>query len=140
MSGKSSSCGCQWHSAESRAKIAKAQIKEGSALRKEFGHVRAGAVQRGHLFTLDFESFRNLSQMNCCYCGTAPARDVSTKHEMLLVNGIDRIDNNIGYDSANVASCCTTCNYMKRALGREEFLAHIERISMHQRRSRIAIA
>ena len=44
------------------------------------------------------------------------------------INGLDRIDNGIGYTLNNVRPCCSTCNYMKHRLNEKEFLNHIEKI------------
>ena len=37
-------------------------------------------------------------------------------------NGIDRIDNNIGYEKNNVLPCCGDCNYMKREFNLDHLL------------------
>jgi hypothetical protein len=33
--------------------------------------------------------------------------------------------------TGNVVPCCSTCNYMKRTMGAEEFLSHVRRICRH---------
>jgi hypothetical protein len=48
-----------------------------------------------------------------------------------LYNGIDRVDNTLGYSKENCVSCCKICNYMKQVLTLEEFYSHIRRI--HER-------
>ena len=50
--------------------------------------------------------------------------------------GVDRVDNDLGYIRANVVACCSTCNYMKGELGKDQFLAHARRVYMHARPSR----
>jgi hypothetical protein len=37
-------------------------------------------------------------------------------------NGIDRIDNDGPYSSANSRPCCTMCNFMKRTMTSDEFI------------------
>ena len=44
------------------------------------------------------------------------------------VNGIDRIDSNIGYIKENCVSCCWTCNKMKNNFSQKEFLEKINKI------------
>ena len=43
-------------------------------------------------------------------------------------NGIDRMNNNIGYEISNVVPCCSVCNKMKSSLSKEEFLTQICKI------------
>ena len=43
-------------------------------------------------------------------------------------NGVDRVDNNIGYTLENSVSCCSWCNSMKNILPVNEFLNKIKKI------------
>jgi hypothetical protein len=135
LAGKSSSCGCRWHSPESRAKIAQSQIRPGSLMRREYRHYRDGAIARGHQWGLSESQFKDLVQMSCRYCGTEPSIERNTKYEQDLFNGIDRVDNTKGYEMDNCVPCCKICNYMKRALSVEEFMAHIHLIATHIKES-----
>lgn len=47
--------------------------------------------------------------------------------EKIAYNGIDRVDPTKGYIIDNCVPCCTTCNYMKRILQRDEFLDHVKK-------------
>jgi len=91
----------------------------------------ANATKRNLLFEVDREQFEELVFAECSYCGSLP-REISINKEKIRVNGIDRLDNKIGYVDRNIATACTTCNWMKKTMGKKEFLAHIERISTHQ--------
>ena len=51
---------------------------------------------------------------------------------MAAYNGIDRKDNALGYVEGNVVSCCKFCQYAKRDLPYEEFVAHLARAGQHQ--------
>lgn len=96
----------------------------------------------------DFDTFLRLSQENCYYCNRPPYKSFNVglsvrgtyKSERQIVegnfiyNGLDRLDSNRGHTPDNVVPCCHTCNWMKMALGVEEFLAHIERIYNHRGR------
>ena len=46
----------------------------------------------------------------------------------ITYNGIDRIDNNIGYIMDNSITCCETCNRMKRSHEYDFFLDHVKKI------------
>lgn len=85
-------------------------------------------------FTLSIEQFASLSRSDCYYCGAPPAMFVrmgNAKPGEPLANGIDRVDNSLGYFLANVVPCCTLCNQMKLTSTQSEFLAHVRRIVAH---------
>lgn len=92
------------------------------------------AARRGHVFELNLEQFIQLSRLNCHYCGTSPAMPVRANRKRSvpsLMNGIDRVDNAVGYVLSNCVPCCTWCNEMKRHRPQAEFLAHVRRIAQH---------
>jgi hypothetical protein len=97
---------------------------------------KRGATDRGHNYDLTFEEHQKLIYKDCAYCGAPPKKSSNNLiikrgkiHDpYLYFNGVDRIDNEKGYNTDNCVPCCTTCNYMKRMLSVEEFLAHISRI------------
>lgn len=79
-----------------------------------------GAKKREYKFNLTFEEFYSFWQNSCSYCGS----EIETI-------GLDRVNNKIGYDLKNIVSCCTTCNLLKRALTKEDFLIQIIKIYNH---------
>ena len=82
-----------------------------------------------HGFYLTEEEFRYLTQQNCHYCGKEPSniarRDSKGEY---IYSGLDRIDNNRGYEIDNVFPCCITCNHAKDILTVKEFLDWIKRV------------
>lgn len=96
---------------------------------------------------IDFDTFYNLSQMPCHYCGVLhsnswnkgkgggkkQASQYQLEEGTFKYNGLDRVDNSIGHMKHNVVPCCRICNWMKMHLSEEEFLTHVERISQHQK-------
>lgn len=58
-------------------------------------------------FNLTNEEFYELINCECYICG----KENSDNH----INGIDRVDNNKGYDLENTKSCCGECNCMKKS-------------------------
>lgn len=78
---------------------------------------RRGAAKRGLAFALPEALFRDLLTDRCFYCGSDPAP----------VNGIDRVDNAVGYVEGNVVTACKVCNRAKNAMGREAFEAYLRR-------------
>lgn len=77
------------------------------------------ANKRGLEFTLTSEDFNKLLTSNCFYCGKENA------------NGVDRVNNLLGYYSYNVVACCKTCNYMKLSQTYDEFVEQIKKIVNH---------
>ena len=77
---------------------------------------RSNAKQRKYDFLLTSEEFYILLKANCYYCGKKEAM------------GVDRMNNEIGYLSYNVVSCCKTCNFMKGLLDYQSFINHIKSI------------
>lgn len=58
---------------------------------------------------------------HCFYC--------NFKSEDGYLNGIDRLDNNVGYSVENTVSCCGPCNFMKHALDPITFINRMKHIS-----------
>lgn len=77
------------------------------------------AEKRNLVFDISEELFIELIHDDCFYCG-------QTAFEKR--NGIDRIDNTIGYSKDNLVPCCFKCNQMKGKLQLNEFLSHIVKI------------
>jgi hypothetical protein len=108
-----------------------------AAKNKLFRMYKCNAQRRGHVFEIDFDYMINLCSLPCNYCGAAPS---SSAKKLLgqrcngdfIYNGIDRVDNSIGYTNDNCVPCCTPCNMMKKKMGREQFLAHVHKIAIHQ--------
>jgi alkylhydroperoxidase family enzyme len=93
-------------------------------------HRRRGPIP----WELSLEQFKELSQGSCHYCGLPPERATLVGKE--LRNGIDRVDNNLGYVRTNCVSCCATCNSMKMDMTVEAFMTHIAKILAHGTRTR----
>lgn len=75
--------------------------------------------KKGLEFNLSLEGFSVLVCSKCHYC------DQLTK----VINGVDRVNNDIGYVLENCVTCCKICNTMKMDLSYENFLKHVLKIS-----------
>src|SRR5208337_432111 len=89
---------------------------------------RTNASRRGLKFNLPEDCLRQLFGGNCFFCGAIP----NMERARFVYNGIDRLDNSIGYVLSNCVSCCKICNHMKHVLAVEDFLAHVRRITERQ--------
>ncbi len=61
---------------------------------------------------------------SCAYCDAAPEQEkwnYSAYYGAYLVNGIDRVDNNKGYEFTNCVACCRRCNLSKNNMPLSEW-------------------
>ena len=89
---------------------------------------------------ISFDLFIDLSQKACFYCGVMQSncfnrfqtkrghRKIAEENGAFKYNGLDRIDNKFGHIISNVVTCCSTCNWMKNDLSKDEFIIHISKI------------
>jgi hypothetical protein len=93
---------------------------------------RDTAKRRGFAFDLTLSQFVEIVTKDCHYCGSAgalPVRKERKYGQNLLMNGIDRLENTIGYRAGNVVPCCTICNTMKHVANSDDFLSRVRRIA-----------
>lgn len=89
---------------------------------------RNGARSRDKEYSLTSVEFVSLVLQPCFYCGALPrTRQVGTRS--FEANGVDRVDNALGYVEGNVVPCCTVCNLMKMTKSAVEFVEHCKRIA-----------
>lgn len=88
------------------------------------------AKKRNYSFNISKDDFNLIIFMNCYYCGDEPKqkrsiteklRSVHHEGEYILINGIDRFDNSIGYEFKNCVPCCFTCNKAKSVMTIKEW-------------------
>ena len=119
-SGKSKSCGC----------IRGREL--GYAARTNiYSNYRCKARRRGLEFNITEEEFDKIAQNNCFYCGISPSNHAYNRQPYkggYKYNGLDRIDNNLGYMIDNIVPCCKDCNLAKRELSQSEFFEMVKRI------------
>jgi hypothetical protein len=104
--------------------------RPGSLMRQLMYHYQQSAVRRTIPFSLTEVEFEILVQGDCFYCGQKPARKYRpTRYkECYLSNGIDRVDNTLGYELANCVPCCKVCNQFKSDLTQQQMFEIVERI------------
>lgn len=129
-SGSIKSCGCDRDVRRKRGVLHKSPIGEGkAAFNRVYGYYKRNAKTKGVGFELDKEEFKKLTQGSCFYCGVYFSRTsrAQNNHGDFKYNGIDRVDNNRGYEIGNVVSCCTECNYLKGDKDYQDFINWIGR-------------
>lgn len=84
---------------------------------------KLAAHKRQIPFSITDAYAKELLQSRCIYCGYAPAGHF---------NGIDRVDNKMGYVLGNVVPCCKWCNLAKGRHSAAEFAEWIRSIPLHR--------
>lgn len=102
-----------------------------STLLSQYKH---SAKRRGLLWELTDDQFFALTIQNCHYCEVPPSnvKKLTRKSGLTLdmeytYNGIDRVDNAIGYLPSNCVPCCDICNKAKRNMSLDMFMAWLHR-------------
>lgn len=121
-SGAATSCGC-WKSLP---------VGEGS-FRALYRATEHNARYRGVFWGIDIDFFRWITKQPCHYCGDEPYQIYQPGRKMggYVFNGIDRVDNEIGYTEENCVPCCGVCNYMKSATSVSDFREWITQVYNH---------
>jgi len=85
--------------------------------------IKVSCQRFGRVFNVPDELAFKFFETPCFYCGEGPETASKCK-----LNGIDRMDSDVGYIEANVVPCCPTCNYMKKNIPISLFLAKCQKI------------
>lgn len=122
------SCGCKSMYAE---KYNDGALLE-SAINAKLKQIKAHAKERGQRWKLSNEQAILLIKSPCFYCGRL-LKSGTKQRKRFKLNGIDRMDNDIGYTITNSVPCCRHCNVAKSTQTMEEFLRHIKLIFSYLR-------
>jgi hypothetical protein len=85
-----------------------------------YASYRSRAEKKELEFAITNDNYKYIILQDCYLCGKK-STDTNT-------NGIDRVDNTIGYTIANCKACCKECNHMKNQYPLDSLLEKIERI------------
>ena len=94
-------------------------------------HYNKNAKLRNLTFNLTKEEFKNFTYQNCYYCNKEPTQIIKHRTSSYKYNGIDRVNNFIGYNIDNCVTSCGNCNSMKMDTTQKEFLDQIIKIYDH---------
>lgn len=136
-SGNTKSCGCL-------AKDVRAYYREKfnedrrlpsgeSTCRSVYNEYRISARRRKIDWNISLSEFRSVIVQSCHYCGAEPSsvRIQKGYYGEFTFSGIDRHDNEKGYELSNCVPCCTTCNVAKATMTHAEFLSWVSRVYNH---------
>lgn len=76
------------------------------------------AKKREISFNLSFEEFCRYWQLSCTYC-----------KQPIITIGLDRKNNDKGYQLDNITPCCSECNKMKRGMFYIQFIEHCKKVA-----------
>jgi hypothetical protein len=103
-------------------KIKEQQVLEETVPDRKFKALIVSAKQRDKEFLLeDSPAMREKIEKACDYCGFLPGAGE-------VLNGLDRVDNDVGYTDANTVPCCGACNFMKHCLHVDDFISASRKI------------
>ena len=141
--GRTKSCGClARETARSNGKNSREKVSlpfGENSFNSIFRNYKRGARIRNLSFELTKEQFKEITRQNCKYCGSEPKQSYyqGGGNGEYIYNGVDRIDNSIGYIINNVVPCCKDCNIGKGTKTKEEFLEWINRVYEYSIRSSV---
>lgn len=126
------SCGCALSNPISPKKVKLIPI-ERLLYNMYCSEYRTNARKRGLEWSLSREQVQRLSKEDCHYCGSPPSRVFTTskREGSMVVSGIDRVDNDVGYTESNCVAACAPCNRSKMALTADQFRDWMSRTSSH---------
>ena len=141
-SGKSKSCGCLKNDILSRKgnQYGIYEDRQEAMLKVQYSHLKRRHLNKNMIgLVIDFDTFKILSKSKCKYCGLEHSKEIEDRlnesknqkrisDEVLFVNGIDRLDSNIGYTNENSVPCCKHCNFAKHTMSANDFYSWIRRV------------
>lgn len=138
LAGESKSCGCLVVDTNRLTNIARrgknTKPIEHVMVRSLYNRCAGGARKRKYQFNITELEFRELIKQRCFYCNQDPVDipyRVDTSRVAIRANGVDRVDNAIGYQLDNCVPCCKNCNMAKLTQTTEEFFSWISRTYRH---------
>lgn len=134
VQGEIQSCGCLLAEAL-RIRSTKRSFSEAASF-NHYNTYRHGADSRGYAFEISIEEFILCTSGNCVYCGSDPEEFQTRRRDKFemsgyAANGIDRVDNSIGYVVGNIVPCCSACNKGKGKMTKDGFIKMCKAVAAH---------
>ena len=82
-------------------------------------------------WTISDDHAMSLFKNPCYYCGEFDKSENDgsvVMYEKYVLNGIDRLNNEVGYESDNVVPCCKMCNFMKCEIDHNDYVKIVRHI------------
>jgi len=134
VKGRVKSCGCLLEDQKLRTQPGE------YGFNKLYKHYQENATNRNLIFQITKEDFAVFTKQNCFYCGIHPqsvscpsnyksSSDKAIENCKYIYNGLDRVNNELGYTIDNVVTCCEHCNRAKRTMSQLEFINLANRVA-----------
>ncbi len=94
--------------------------KRKGSITYHYSTYKSNAKKRNIPMDMTLKDFNEYWKKSCTYCGS----------EINSI-GIDRVDSSMGYIKGNMVSCCSTCNEMKMARTKDDWVSHMKKIINH---------
>jgi len=133
--GVTRSCGClKTETASKRFRKPPGAAAWASALRS----YKKTARKRGHSWTLTDDQAKRLMTSACWYANphetcSVNSAQASQRLDTVTLNGIDRVNNDVGYVPDNVVPCCKKHNRDKSSLTKEQIYRFSYRMQKHEK-------
>lgn len=116
------------------------RLKDHIGERYVFRRIKWDAKKAGRSFNISFDWFVKQVHEPCHYCNRTNINSVTVPSkipgEVLLANfrynGLDRVDNAVGYEEDNCVPCCVVCNRAKNSMPYEDFIEYISSLVNYQ--------
>jgi len=135
-SGNTQSCGCinKERVRETQKARALARPIGEVAFNNLFCRIRCSAKTRGYSWALTKDQVKLITHQPCYYCSVKPSQKAANQsghNGTYIYNGLDRLNNELGYVIENVVPCCSACNKAKNTMTQDKFKAWVCRIYEH---------
>lgn len=106
-----------------------------------YKRIRSDAKTAGRVFEIGFDWFVKKCHERCNYCGRSDGNSSTVPSKspgkVLLqdfrYNGLDRIDNSIGYVEQNCVPCCIICNRAKNSMPYCDFIEWLHDVATYRK-------
>lgn len=143
--GDKRSCGCRNYMRPHGNAKQDPQVSSWNAL---IARMKNAARRRRIEWGLPFDTAKILCSRECRWCGQSPNQKFNYRRSLngymqgkyltphieaawIKFNGIDRINNDLGYYEGNCWPCCKSCNFARNTMTVDEFHEWIRRIAQH---------
>jgi len=111
------SCGCL-RDALNKKRLTKVHDRKEQSYRRIMYSYRGHAKIRGLVFELTYPQFKAVMILPCYFCGIESSAYIRNRDsgDIFYYNGLDRVDNRVGYTVNNCIPCCRRCNTAKNSI------------------------
>lgn len=99
----------------------------------KYGRLKEDVRKRCITLTISKELFIHLTSLPCYYCDNK----LGTKVKYGV--GLDRLDNNLGYEENNVVPCCSFCNIVKGYILTSQEMKLVANLLINERKNKSPI-